>query len=68
MTPAPLRSSAGLHHPVRRFSLSARTTRALLIAYATAVFLLSWYPWNILLLALVAAWDSQDKKGQIDSR
>jgi hypothetical protein len=32
----------------------------LLIAYATAVWLLGWTPWNIILLALVAAWQPRD--------
>jgi hypothetical protein len=32
----------------------------LLIGYATAVILIGWYPWNAILLALVAAWQPRD--------
>jgi hypothetical protein len=52
--------NAGRLYARRRFSLPRRTIRALLIAYATTVWLLAWAPWNIILLALVAAWQPCD--------
>jgi len=38
-----------------RFFFSRRATQISLVGYATAVWLFAYYPWNVLLLALVAA-------------
>ena len=47
---------AGKRQACRRFSFrSRRAMRLLLLAYATIVILLGWWPWHILLLALIAA-------------
>jgi hypothetical protein len=48
-------SNAGKRKACRRFSFRSRTMRLVLLTYATIVILLGWWPWNILLLALIAA-------------
>jgi hypothetical protein len=49
-------STAGKRKACRRFSFRSRPAlRLLLLIYATTAILLGWWPWNLLLLALIAA-------------
>ena len=51
---------AGERQACRRFAFRSRQAmRLFLLAYATIVILLGWWPWHILLLALIASSESQ---------
>jgi hypothetical protein len=58
----PIALVASGFRPWCRFSLSYRSMRISLTAYATIVILMGWYPLNILLLALVALRVTQKRR------
>jgi hypothetical protein len=61
--PVDTKPNARAHKAPWRFSFRSRLAmRLLLLAYATIVILLGWWPWHILLLALIAARNPRPSK------